>query len=98
MSSEGKADEAFAMVGKMQSVNRNVASTYYLNGLVKLRDGDYIQAIDDLQNATRFYTIARQNGLSNKNNLRVAYPLPEEITNEHSFTLLKAKLGLFGSH
>lgn len=63
----------------MQSVNRNVASTYYLNGLAQLRDCNYIQAIDDLQNATRFYSIARSKSAENKNNLRVVYPLPREI-------------------
>lgn len=31
-----------ALVSKMQSVNRNVASTYYLGGLSQLRDGNYI--------------------------------------------------------
>ena len=42
LNKEGKADEAFALVGKMQSVNRNVASTYYLGGLAQLREGNYI--------------------------------------------------------
>lgn len=56
---DGKTDVALALVAKMQVVNRNVASTYYLNGLAQLRDGNFIQAIDDLQNATRFYSIAR---------------------------------------
>ena len=79
-------------------VNRNVASTYYLNGLASLRDGNYIQAIDDLQNATRFYSIARSNSSKNKGELRVAYPQPNDIVEEHPFMLLKTKLGLFGSH
>ena len=55
---DGKAEVAAALVTKMQSVNRNLASTYYLNGLSQMQDGNYIQAIDDLQNATRFYNIA----------------------------------------
>lgn len=87
-----------ALVSKMQSVNRNVASTYYLGGLAQLRDGNYIQAIDDLQNATRFYTIARSMNLQKRNSLRVLYPLPREISHEHNFTLLRAKLGLCGTH
>ena len=33
LNKEGKVEEAFALVGKMQGVNRNVASTYYLGGL-----------------------------------------------------------------
>ena len=82
----------------MQAVNRNVASTYYINGLAQLHNGNYIQAIDDLQNATRFYSIARANSAKQKGDLRAVYPKPTEIVKEHQFTLLKANLGLFGSH
>ena len=81
----------------MQAVNRNVASTYYLNGLSQLQSGNYIQAIDDFQNATRFYAIARAND-SKSTELSAVFPKPSDVTAEHPFTLLKAKLGLFGSH
>jgi len=60
----------------MQGANRNVASTYYLGGLAQLQKGNYIQAIDDLQNATRFYSIAKQNTQASRNSLRQIYPLP----------------------
>ena len=63
-----------------------------------MRDGNYIQAIDDFQNATRFYSIMRANNSKQRGELRPLFPKPAEVVNEHSFTLLKAKLGLYGSH
>ena len=95
---DDQADAGMEAISKIQAANRNLSSTYYLRGVHMLNQGNYIQAIDDLQNATRFYSIQRKDKGDLKS-LKPHYPILQEIKEANeTMPLFSAKLGLFGAH
>ena len=59
----------------MQEINKNLASTYFLQAISLLNEAEYIQAIDNLQNAARFYSIQRNK--SQEESAGLASVIPE---------------------
>jgi len=41
-------------------MNRTLASAYYFKGTLMQNQGEYLDAIENLQNATKFYSLDRQ--------------------------------------
>jgi hypothetical protein len=52
-----------------------MASAYYLKGVLCKNEGDFVTAIDNLQNATKFYNMEH---LKEKSGLRIRCPQLEE--------------------
>lgn len=98
----GKGMEAISLI---QKANRNLPSTYYLRGIQILNSGgkvltenDYFEAIDNLQNADKFYSIQRQNK-NEAHSLRPPHPLIQETkVAQEKMPLFRAYFGLFGKH
>lgn len=92
---EGKAKESIELVKKMQEINKNLASTYYLQAIAYLNEAEYIQAIDNLQNAARFYSIQRSRQMEEGAGLVSVIPETKDLKGR-GIAMFDSKLGLFG--
>lgn len=86
------------MLNRVLSVNPHMATAFYLKGLVLKNQGDFTQAIENLQNATKFYTLDHQK--SKITGLKQRYPQLAEVVSitGKPLALLSSRLGMFGLH
>lgn len=79
-------------------MNRTLASAYYFKGLLMQNQGEYLDAIENLQNATKFYSLDRQK--KDGPGLKPKYMKLYEVAalTQKPVSLFQSKLGVFGVH
>lgn len=73
---EGRS-ERLALVDTFMGVNKNLAVTYFLKGLIMQETQDYFTAIEMYQNAVKFYLIQQSKSGNQRLLPRVSLPIFE---------------------